>query len=170
MQFVFDVGVRNPLMAHLVALQKYAGIDLPRLGRASATQDRLDASGAPEGLGGQRRPGHAEFLNNAVGLKVSDVAKRSEIEVALRRLAPRIPPHEFGAVVDHAVDSPGLNVALPETAAWLSLVAYVRHTFTDYDELLLEGYDQDSARFFVASEMSTILDSWGVRRRLTSED
>ena len=90
--------------------------------------------------------------------------------MALRRLAPRIPSHEFAAVVDHAVDSPALNVALPETAAWLSLVAYVRHMFTDYDELLREGYDQDSARFFVSSEIAAILDSWGVRRRLTSQD
>jgi hypothetical protein len=52
----------------------------------------------------------------------------------------------------------------------LSLVAYVRHTFTDYDELLREGYDQDSARFFVGGEIAAILDSWGVRRRLTSQD
>jgi hypothetical protein len=42
------------------------------------------------------------------------VAKRSDIEIALRRLAPRIPAHEFEAVVDHAVDSPGLNVAFIE--------------------------------------------------------
>jgi hypothetical protein len=98
------------------------------------------------------------------------VAKRGEIENALRRLAPRIPPHEFGAVVDHALDSPGLSVASPETAAWLSLVAYVRHTFTDYDELLTENYDQESARFFVAPEISAVLSGWGVRRPLTPED
>ena len=56
-------------------------------------------------------------------------------------------------MVDHAVDSPGLNVATAGTAAWLSLVAYVRHTFTDYDELLREGYDQESARHFVTDEI-----------------
>ena len=67
-------------------------------------------------------------------------------------------------------DSAGLSVAAPETAAWLSLVAYVRHTLTEYDELLLENYDQESARFFVAPEISAILESWGVRRRLTPED
>ena len=98
------------------------------------------------------------------------MAKRSEIEAALRRLAPRIPPHEFATVVDHAVDSPGLAVAVPETAAWLSLVAYVRHMFTDYDDLLREGYDQDSARYFVADEITALLESWGVRRRLSSDD
>jgi hypothetical protein len=98
------------------------------------------------------------------------VAKRADIEIALRRLAPRIPAHEFAAVVDHAVDSPGLKVATPEAAAWLSLVAYVRHTFTDYDELLREDYDQESARHFVADEIAATLAGWGVRRRLSAED
>jgi hypothetical protein len=98
------------------------------------------------------------------------VAKRGDIEIALRRLAPRIPAHEFAAVVDHAVDSPGLKPALPETAAWLSLVAYVRHVFTDYDELLEQDYDQDSARHFVADEIAAVLNDWGVRRRLSADD
>ena len=98
------------------------------------------------------------------------MAKRSDIEIALKRLAPRIPPHEFSAVVDHAIDSPGLSVALPENAAWLSLVAYVRHMFTDYDELLREGYGADSARFFVVDAMQAVLDGWGVKRRVTKED
>jgi hypothetical protein len=47
---------------------------------------------------------------------------------ALRQLAPLIPKHEFGAIIDHALDSPGLRAASPENAAWLSLVAYVRHS------------------------------------------
>jgi hypothetical protein len=98
------------------------------------------------------------------------MAKRSDIEMALRGLAPRIPPHEFASVVDHAVDSPGLSVAAPETAAWLSLVAYVRHNFTDYDELLREDYGLESARHFVAAEIAAILAGWGVRRRLSAED
>jgi hypothetical protein len=95
---------------------------------------------------------------------------RGDIETALRHLAPRIPDHEFGAVVDHALDSAGLRSAATETAAWLSLVAYVRHSLTDYDALLEEGYDKDSARFFVAGEMRDILAGWGVRRPLTDED
>ena len=98
------------------------------------------------------------------------MAKRGDIEIALRRLAPRIPAHEFAAVVDHAVGSPGLKPASPETAAWLSLVAYVRHVFTDYDELLVQDYDQDSARHFVADEIAAVLNDWGVRRRLSADD
>jgi hypothetical protein len=98
------------------------------------------------------------------------VAKRADIEIALRRLAPGIPAHELGAVVDHALDSPGLNVASAETAARLSLVAYVRHVLTDYDELLAEGYDQDSARFFVAAEIAAVLAEWGVRHKLSPDE
>ena len=79
--------------------------------------------------------------------------KRHEIEIALRRLAPKIPSHEFGAVVDHAVDSRGLRHAAPEEAAWLSLVAYVRHTFTDYDAMRDEDYVPGQRAVFVARQI-----------------
>ena len=95
---------------------------------------------------------------------------RAAVETALRRLAPNIPPFEFAAVVDHAVDSVGLRAALPEAAAWLSLVSYVRHTFTDYDERLEQGYDRDSARFFVADAINDVLKGWGAKRTLSQED
>ena len=98
------------------------------------------------------------------------MARRGEIESALRRLAPKIPAHEFAAVVDHALDSAGLRQAAPETAAWLSLVAYIRHALTEYDALLDEGYDQASARHFVAPEIEAVLARWGVRRPLASSD
>jgi hypothetical protein len=68
------------------------------------------------------------------------------------------------------MDSPGLSTASVETAAWLSLVAYVRHVLTDYDDFLEQGYDPDSARYFVAAEIEDVLHSWGVRRRLAPED
>lgn len=96
--------------------------------------------------------------------------KRARIEVALRVLAPQLPPHEFSAVADHAMDSIGLKTAAPETAAWLSLVAYARHVFTDYDELLAQGYDYDSARFFVAGDLEAVLNDWGIARRLSGDD
>src|SRR5262245_15455301 len=98
------------------------------------------------------------------------MSTRAAIEIALRRLAPRIPAHEFGVVVDHALDSPGLQRATPDEAAWLSLTAYVRHALTEYDDLLAQGYDRDSARFFVADEMKAVLADWGVRRMLGTDD
>lgn len=95
---------------------------------------------------------------------------RSAVASALSHIAPHLPAHEFAAVVDHAMDSPGLSVAAPENAAWLSLVAYARHTFTDYDALLAQGYDRDSARFFVAEELAALLAEWGVKRKLGEAD
>jgi hypothetical protein len=95
---------------------------------------------------------------------------RAAIEVALRHMAPRMPAHEFAAVIDHAMDSAGLRTASPENAAWLSLVAYVRHVMTEYDDLLAQGYDQESARFFVAEAMQKVLAGWGVRRKLDPQE
>jgi hypothetical protein len=98
------------------------------------------------------------------------MSSRSEILGALRHLVPRLPKHETEIVLDHAMDRPQLRNATPENAAWLSLVAYVRHTMTDYDELLDSGYDLESARHFVLEEMQAILDGWGARRPIVGED
>src|SRR4029453_940424 len=84
--------------------------------------------------------------------------------------AARPPGSGLGAGVDHALASRGLRNAAPEEAAWLSLVAYVRHMFTDYDALRDQDYDEDSARFFVAEEIETVLKGWGVRRRLAAKE
>jgi hypothetical protein len=96
--------------------------------------------------------------------------RREALEAALDILAPRIPDHEFEAVLDHALTSRGLGTAAPETAIWLSLVAYIRHRFTDYDSLMDEGYDGESARFFVADEINGKLAEWGSPRRLDDRD
>ncbi len=102
--------------------------------------------------------------------EVVTVATRKEIESALGYLAPSIPDHEFGAIADHAMDSPGLRNAAPETAAWLSMVSFIRHVLTEYDSLLEEGYEQESARHFVASDMQAVLKEWGVKRPLKASE
>jgi hypothetical protein len=94
------------------------------------------------------------------------MTRRADIEAALKHLAPQVPDFEAGAIVDHALDSPGLHSATPENAAWLAMTAFIRHRMTAYDDLLADDYDPDSARFFVADEMQEILESWGARRRL----
>jgi len=96
--------------------------------------------------------------------------RREAIESAVRILAPRIPRHEFEAVTDHALGSRGLHTASPEAAAGLSLTAYIRHRLTDYDNLLEEGYDQESARFFVLDDMNAVLEEWGSPRRVVEEE
>ncbi len=87
--------------------------------------------------------------------------RRSAVAWALTRLAPRLPPFEAGAVLDRALASPGLRKAAPETAGRLALVAYARHIFTEYDDLLADGYDRDSARHFVLDALNETLAAWG---------
>lgn len=95
--------------------------------------------------------------------------RREVIAAALAALAPDLPDFEAGAALDRALSSPGLRGAAPETAAWLALVALARHAFTDYDALLDEGYDRDSARHFIRNDLNAVLAEWGARRRVTDE-
>ena len=87
--------------------------------------------------------------------------RREAVARALRRLAPRLPAFEHEATLDRALASPGLRGAAPETAARLALTAYARHVFTEYDALLADGYDRDSARHFVLDDLNEALVAWG---------
>lgn len=82
-------------------------------------------------------------------------------------LAPAIPKFDRDAVLDLAEDSPGLRAGSPQAAAWLALTSHVRHLHTDYDQLLADGYDRDSARHFCAEAMTQVLEGWGCRRHLS---
>ncbi|TVR09460.1 MAG: DUF2293 domain-containing protein [Salinarimonadaceae bacterium] len=98
------------------------------------------------------------------------MSRREAVSGALDRLAPGVPRFEREAILDHALDSPGLRGAVPEKAAWLSMVAYIRHVLTDYDALLADGYDVDSARWFVAGDIDDVLEAWRSPRRLSPDD
>jgi hypothetical protein len=58
----------------------------------------------------------------------------------------------------------------PEAAVWLCAIAHLRHEHTDYDALLTDGYDRDSARFFVLDEINAVLTQWRATRFLTSTE
>jgi hypothetical protein len=96
--------------------------------------------------------------------------RREDLATALRHLAPQLPEFEFDAVIDHAMMSPTLSRSVPETALWLSMTAYIRHNFTDYDSLLDDGYDVESARHFVLDAMNQTLAAWGVKRRVADKE
>jgi hypothetical protein len=52
----------------------------------------------------------------------------------------------------------------------LSAVAYARHGFTDYDQMLSDGYDQESARHFTLDALNEVLRGWGSRRLVGVEE
>ena len=58
----------------------------------------------------------------------------------------------------------------PSIAVWLATVAHVRHEHTDYEKLLAEGYDRDSARFFVIDAINEVLTRWRATRLLDPDD
>lgn len=58
----------------------------------------------------------------------------------------------------------------PSIAVWLSIVAYIRHNYTDYDRLLDEGYEQESARFFVIDAINDKLTEWRATRFLNADE
>ena len=85
-------------------------------------------------------------------------------------MIPAAPPHELSEVLGHALSSAGLKRATPEKAAWLSLVAYLRHSYTDYDQLLAEGYGIEAARHFCSRQINEVLAAWECRRKLGGKD
>ncbi len=96
------------------------------------------------------------------------MSRAEEIAAALRILAPALPARDAAAVLDRALGSRGLRKARPQSAAWLALVAYVRHGFTEYDALLADGYAPDAARHFTLAATEEILAAWGCRHPVTS--
>jgi hypothetical protein len=94
--------------------------------------------------------------------------RHQELRKALRLLAPLIPFSESEPVLERAakITREGLTV---NAALWLALVAHVRHRFTDYDALLAEGYDRDSARHFVVEATEAMLTRWGCTKRIEIE-
>jgi hypothetical protein len=89
--------------------------------------------------------------------------RRQQIEAALMQLAPLLPSKDRAEVVEHALWSKGLRRASAMNAARLSLIAYVRHNFTDYDQMLREGYSKEEARYFCGDNLSKVLGEFGCR-------
>jgi len=88
---------------------------------------------------------------------------------ALRELIPRASYADFEPIA-LAIRARHMRNLAPRDAAFLATVAHIRHNHTDYDKLRDEGYDEDSARFFVADETDDILADWGASRFLRDAD
>ncbi|MEO0542821.1 MAG: DUF2293 domain-containing protein [Pseudomonadota bacterium] len=96
--------------------------------------------------------------------------KRQKIvNETLTALVPMLPLDE-AIVVREMVARRHLRSLPAQKAVWLCLVAYVRHVHTDYDALLDEGYDRDSARHFVLESINNTLQSWQGTRFLSMDD
>ncbi len=94
--------------------------------------------------------------------------RRDAMRKALRLLIPGAPFDAFSTIHEAALE-PQLKALPPAQAAWLAMIAWVRHNRTAYDELLNEGYDRDAARHFVVDEINAVLTGWRATRMLSGD-
>ncbi|MGE5505485.1 MAG: DUF2293 domain-containing protein [Actinomycetota bacterium] len=94
-------------------------------------------------------------------------ARRDQLERELAHWLPRAPSWEAGEIVAHCLHSRSLARLPAAAAVKLAAAAFVRHTFTDYDALLTEGWGPEAARHAVAQAIDAKLAEWGATRPLT---
>jgi hypothetical protein len=97
--------------------------------------------------------------------QLAPTRRNQDLRNALRKLAPLIRYADSEPVLSSAARLTRANLS-PGAAVWLALVAHVRHRFTDYDNLLDEGYDRDAARHFVVEATEGVLREWGCTKRI----
>ena len=95
--------------------------------------------------------------------------RQRAIAKALTALLPLAPYIDTETIRAEAY-RPHLKSLPPSTAVWLATVAHVRHAHTEYERLLAEGYDRDSARFFVIGAINDVLTRWRATRLLDADD
>lgn len=93
----------------------------------------------------------------------SRTIRTREIERSVKELLPEVTLNDFEQIIK--IGQKGhLRHLPPSIIAWQSITSHVRHNHTEYDQLLLEGYDAEAARHFVIEEMNQILEQWGSTR------
>lgn len=102
-------------------------------------------------------------------MKKASTGRQRAIAKALTALLPMAPYADTERIRADA-GAPHLKTLPPTIAVWLATVAHVRHQHTDYENLLAEGYDRDSARFFVIDQVNAVLTGWRATRILEADD
>lgn len=95
--------------------------------------------------------------------------RRRSIAKALTLLAP-LAPYADTEKIRADAGARHMKALPPSIAVWLATVAHIRHVHTDYDKLMDEGYDRDSARFFVLDQVNATLTRWRATRLLDPDD
>lgn len=107
--------------------------------------------------------------------RIREEERRAEIDLAyIRRFAeaivqlyPKCPPETARSIAEHActkysgrVGRSAAAKALNENAIRLAMVAHIRHVETQYDKLLMNGWDRVDARFSVEDTVQSVLSKW----------
>lgn len=91
----------------------------------------------------------------------------SQFARAIRRQYPSCPEAREHEIAEHAclkysgrVGRSAAAKALDDQAVRLAVEAHVRHRETDYDSLLVNGWDRHEARREVGASLRAVLDAW----------
>lgn len=95
--------------------------------------------------------------------------RQGEIARALTSLVPGAPYFDAQPIREAAA-APHMRALSASSAVWLALIAHVRHNYTEYDALRDEGYDKDTAFFFIADTVNAKLTEWRARKFLNPEN
>jgi hypothetical protein len=96
-------------------------------------------------------------------------SRKRGIAKALTTLLP-LAPYADTEKIRAEASAKHMKTLPPSVAVWLATVAHIRHEHTDYEKLLDEGYDRDSARFFVIDRINDVLTTWRATRLLDADD
>lgn len=102
-------------------------------------------------------------------MKGVSTGRQKAVSKALTALLPQAPYSDIEPIRAAANDRK-LRGLPPSVAVWLATIAHIRHEHSDYDTLLKDGYDRDSARFFVVDQINAVLTNWRATRLLDPED
>lgn len=98
---------------------------------------------------------------------LDDVRLQTEFAAAIRNLFPGCPPSRADGIARHAATRGSGRIgrsaaarALHPDAVHLAVAVSVRHVDTDYDELLMSGVDQATARREVRQRVEDVLRVW----------
>jgi hypothetical protein len=98
---------------------------------------------------------------------VADDAFKDSLAKEILRLFPACPQERAEAIAAHAgarssgrVGRSAAGRALEPDAVTLAVVASVRHSDTNYDELLMSGVPRADARELVRSDIHGVLEAW----------
>lgn len=100
---------------------------------------------------------------------IGNTGRQRAIAKALTALLP-LAPYSDTEKIRADASAKHMRTLPPTIAVWLATVAHVRHEHTAYEKLLAEGYDRDSARFFVVGEINETLTTWRATRLLDPDD
>ena len=83
------------------------------------------------------------------------------------KMYPMCPPERAKTIAEHAcvkhsgrVGRSSAAKAYTPEVIHLAVAAHIRHTETEYDDLLLRGYDRFDARLAIKEKVNTVIDKW----------